>query len=293
MAKYVFLFAFALSLAGISTIEGQSDLKLPQKSLQASCGLTIGLTDIEINYSSPSVDGRKIWGGLVPYNEVWRAGANAATTIEFNTEMNIEGTVIPAGRYAFFIIPRAGDAEWTAIFNKQADQWGTYKYDESRDEARINFKPQMKSVDEERLLYSIHDQGVDKGYIKLAWGTARIYLRFRVDVLEPALANVDKAIETAKEDEKWIIYAQGASFLLDNDWQIRQAMEWADKSTRLHDHSWNWYVKARAQAASGDYTGAMTSVEKCRQLGTSNPADKFYANSREVVEASYQEWRGR
>jgi len=253
MFRYLSFLIIPACLLLSTLANAQSDLQLPQKSLKASCALTVGLTDIEISYSSPTVAGRTIWGGLVPYNEVWRAGANAATTLEFSTDINIEGTVLPAGRYAFFIIPRQGDEEWTAIFNKQADQWGTYKYDPSKDEARINFKPQMKSVDEERLVYSIHDQGVDKGYIKLAWGKARIYLRFRVDVLEPALANVDAALETAKEEEKWIIYAQGASFLLDNDWQIRQAMEWADKSTRLHDHSWNWYVKARAQAASGHH----------------------------------------
>jgi tetratricopeptide (TPR) repeat protein len=293
MGKQVLVLIFGILSISFINIRAQADLQLPQKSLKAGCSLTIGLTDIEISYSSPSVDGRNIWGGIVPYDEVWRAGANEATTMEFGTEINIEGTVLPAGRYAFFVIPRQGDKEWTAIFNKQADQWGTYKYDPSLDEARINFKPQMKSVDEERLVYSIHDQGVDKGYIKLAWGKARIYLRFRVDVLESALENVDKALETAREDEKWIIFAQGASFLLDNDWQLRQAMEWADKSTRLHDHSWNWYVKARAQAASGDYTGAMTSIEKCRQLGTSDPADKFYVNSKEEVEASYREWRGR
>ena len=268
--------------------------KLPQKSPAASVGYTVGLTDIDIEYSSPAVNDRKIWGKVVPYGELWRAGANAATTIEFSTDVNLEGKELAAGKYAFFLITREGkDAEWTAVFNKVHDQWGAYRYDESQDALRVDVKPQFKSVNQERLTYSIHDQDVDKGYIKMAWAKARVYLRFKVDVLEPALASVDEALEDASEEDKWVILAQGASFLLDNEWETRQAMEWADKSTSLFDHSWNWYIKARAQAASGDYSGALASVEKSKQVYEANSEDNFYKNAQDEITKNVADWKAK
>ena len=268
--------------------------KLPQKSPAASVGYTVGMTEINISYNSPAVDEREIWGNIVPYGEIWRAGANSATTIEFSTDVNVEGQSLPAGKYAFFLIPAEGaDAKWTVIFNKTHDQWGAYRYDEAEDALRVEVKPQFKSVNQERLVYSIHDQAIDKGYIKMAWEKARVYFRFKVDVLEPAMASMDEALENASEEDKWVVYAQGASFLLDNEWETRQAMEWADKSTSMFDHSWNWYIKARAQAASGDYSGALASVEKSKQVYEANDEDDFYKNAEEEIAKNVADWKAK
>lgn len=268
-----------------------AQVELPQKSPAASVSYTVGLTTVTINYSSPAVQERRLWGSLVPYGEVWRAGANAATTISFDTDVNIEGEDLDAGTYAFFLIPRPGDAKWTVIFNEDHDQWGAFKYDESKDALRLDIKPQFQTVNQERLTYSIHDQDLDKGYIKLAWGKARVYLRFRVYVEEQALTNIKEALETAPEDEKWVIYAQGANFLLENDLDPRQAMEWADKSTKLYDHSWNWYVKAQLQAKAGDYSGALASAARSSEAGASNPRDTFFKNSRQEISAKVADWK--
>ena len=170
--KVSFLLILFISLS--SQIYGQ-ELELPRKSPKASVSFTVGLTNVEINYSSPSVNDRKIWGKLVPYGKIWRAGANEATTIEFSTEVNVEGEKLEAGKYAFFLIP--DEDEWIAIFNKNYDQWGTYQYDESQDVARINVIPRFTDANQERLNFSISDQSPEQGYIKFAWGTARLYLR--------------------------------------------------------------------------------------------------------------------
>lgn len=271
---------------------GLSQLELPRKSPKASVSYTVGLTGITIEYSSPAVNDREIWGSLVPYNEVWRAGANEATTITFSTDVVIEGKELPKGRYAFFIIPRRGeDAQWTAIFNREADQWGAFQYDEKKDALRIDVRPQFKQVNQERLEYSIHDQGMDRGYIKMAWEQVRVYLRFKVDVLEKALDNIYDALDKADADEKWVIYAQGADFLLENDIETRQAMEWADKSTSMHDHSWNWYIKAQLQAKVGDYSGAVTSAEKSAEIGMTNEKDNFYQNAQKEIEEKVTLWK--
>ncbi len=113
---------------------------------------------ITINYSSPGVKDRTIWGGLVPYEKVWRAGANEATTFETSKDIKVEGKTLPAGKYAFFTIP--GKSEWTIIFNNVPDQWGAFNYDESKDALRVTVKPVKSDEMMERLVYVIADNSV-------------------------------------------------------------------------------------------------------------------------------------
>lgn len=123
---------------------------------------------IKIDYSSPFVKEREIFGGLEPWNEVWRAGANAATTIEFNKKVMIEGEELKAGKYAFFVIPKEDD-NWTLIFNTEAKQWGAYKYDESKDALRIEVEPE--EIDHmESLTYTIDDSGI----VHLKWANTAV-----------------------------------------------------------------------------------------------------------------------
>lgn len=117
---------------------------------------------ISINYSSPAVKGRKIWGELVPFNKVWRAGANDATTFETDKDLVIEGKKLPAGKYSFFVLPN--EKECVLIFNKEAKQWGSYKYKESEDQLRVTVKQQKASSSTERLVYTIN-----KNSIVLSW----------------------------------------------------------------------------------------------------------------------------
>ncbi len=287
--KHLFFLGLAILMG--SNLSAQD---LPQKSPAASVSYTIGLTKISIDYSSPAIRERTIWGEVVPYDAIWRAGANKATTVEFSTDVSLEGKPLAAGKYAFFVIPKAGDdVKWTLIFNKVSDQWGTYQYDEAQDALRVDVKPQFKKVNQERLSYTIHDQTADKGYFKMAWGKARLYVRFKVHVLETGLANVDKALDEAKDEDKWAIYANGASFLLDLGKETKQAMEWADKSTSLREHSWNLYIKAQAQAASGDYSGAVATAAKSAQIGMSNEEDHYYQNSKSEIDTAVAEWKSK
>ena len=113
---------------------------------------------ITITYGQPSVKGRKIWGALVPYNEVWRTGANEATTFETTKDVKIEGVLLPAGKYSFFTVP--GENEWIIVFNKVATQWGAYKYDQKEDQLRVKVKPSKTSELNEKLTYSIEKDKV-------------------------------------------------------------------------------------------------------------------------------------
>lgn len=133
----------------------------PSSSKEATTGKINGAT-ITVNYGSPSVNGREIWGALVPFNQVWRAGANDATTFESDKELTIEGAKLPAGKYSFFIIPN--DKECIIIFNKEANQWGAYKYKEQEDQLRVTVKQKITKSKAEKLVYTI-----GKNLISLSW----------------------------------------------------------------------------------------------------------------------------
>jgi hypothetical protein len=119
----------------------------------------IGSTDVTVNYSSPGVKGRKIFGGLEQYGKVWRAGANEATTVEFSKDVKVEGKALPAGKYGFFVIP-AESGQWTVIFNKVPNQWGAFKYDEKQDGLRVMVTPRKSATLTERLVYEVKSPGL-------------------------------------------------------------------------------------------------------------------------------------
>lgn len=123
--------------------------------------------NITIAYSSPSVKERKVWGELVPYNKVWRAGANEATTFETDKEITIQGKKLPAGKYSFFLIPKESGT-WTAIFNKEAKQWGSYDYKETQDALRVDIKTKALQTKQEALVYKINKNGFTVDWDKIS-----------------------------------------------------------------------------------------------------------------------------
>ncbi|HSD05698.1 DUF2911 domain-containing protein [Flavobacterium sp.] len=150
--KITFLVLF--SVFAVSFANAQEKPKSPAESVT---GKINGAT-IQINYGSPSVRDRKIWGELVPFDQVWRAGANEATTFETDKDLTIEGSKLPAGKYSFFIIPNK--TESVIIFNKEAKQWGAYKYQEKEDQLRVKVKPQTGKAKVEKLVYTINANNV-------------------------------------------------------------------------------------------------------------------------------------
>ena len=290
--KSVFSLKSMLTLIALIsfTLTAYSQLDLPRKSPKASTSYTVGLTNITINYGSPAVNERQIWGALEPYDEVWRAGANEATTMEFSTDIFIENEKLAAGKYSFFIIPKAEGA-WTIIFNKVADQWGAYDYDKEQDALRLDITPKFKKSSENRLSFRIADQGMDKGYIRFGWEKVRLFIRFRVDYLDDAIANLESAVaDTTQKDRHWSYYAQGADFLLGVDEKPELALKWAKASTDLFSHGWNWFIRAEAEAANGDYKSAVQSVAKCKELDEASEKDNYYTDSKEKIETALADW---
>lgn len=165
--KKISLLFFSLLFIG-ATAFAQDDMK-ERKSPAATAEGEVGTAKVTVNYSSPFVKGREIYGDLVPFDKIWRAGANEATTFETSTDIMINGETLPAGKYAFFVIPKA-DGNWTVIFNEEHKQWGAYKHDESKDVLRI--EAETATIDPvESLTYSIQDN-----QLVLDWATTRMML---------------------------------------------------------------------------------------------------------------------
>ena len=156
----------ALFLLPFSQLNAQED-KTKRPSPPAEAHATLGDTHISINYSSPAVKGRTIWGELVPYGKIWRAGANEATVFETSADLLINGQKLPAGKYGLFMIP--GKEEWTVVFNSVWDQWGAFKYDPSKDVLRIKASPVKSDVFNERMKFEITDH-----VISLLWENLKV-----------------------------------------------------------------------------------------------------------------------
>ncbi|HWA35184.1 MAG TPA: DUF2911 domain-containing protein [Cyclobacteriaceae bacterium] len=148
----------ALLVAVLGSFQAVSqDDKASRPSPPAEATRKTANATITINYSQPAVKGREVWGKLVPYGQVWRAGANEATTFQVDKDVKVEGQALPAGKYGLFAIPNAD--EWTIIFNKVPNQWGAFKYDEKQDALRVKVKPKKSSAFNEKLVYKIENNG--------------------------------------------------------------------------------------------------------------------------------------
>jgi len=156
LRKKIKFSVIALFTVAISMAQGK-----PSSTKETATGKIKDAT-ITIKYGSPSVNGREIWGGLVPFNQMWRAGANEATTFETDKDLNIEGSKLPAGTYSFFVIP--SEKECIIIFNKETKLWGSGKYKEEEDQLRIKVKPQATKTMTEKLVYN-----VAKNKVVLSW----------------------------------------------------------------------------------------------------------------------------
>ena len=175
---YCIMFLLIISsLSFINTTNAQNKKEEIRLSPKAEVMQTVGFTDIRIVYSRPGVKGRTIWGKLVPYDAVWRAGANEATKITFSTDVTVEGKKLKKGAYSFFAIP--GEKEWTLIFNKISDQWGAFEYNESEDALRVKVKTE-KAVWQEWLSYTINKASNSSAVIRLEW--EKIKVPFKVEV---------------------------------------------------------------------------------------------------------------
>ncbi|MCG9910083.1 MAG: DUF2911 domain-containing protein [Flavobacteriales bacterium] len=262
-----------------------AQLELPVPSPKAKVEQRVGLTDVTIEYSRPAVAGRKIWGGLVPMDKVWRTGANSATAITFGKEVEIAGKTIAAGEYALFTIPSAN--EWTIIINTNEGQKGSTDYKESLDVLRFKAKATAAPEFKERLEFTVDPVSDNEGMVHITWEKTRVSFGFKTNSVKNAEANL--AAFERKTGGLWYDLAQAARYSNANGLNADKALAWIDQSISLKDHFFNKWVKAQILAKKGDNAGAYQWAAEAKANGEKNPSG-FYDAYKAEIEKAVIDW---
>jgi hypothetical protein len=242
--------------------------ELPQPSPSTHLEQRVGLTDITLDYSRPSVNGRVIFGDLVPFGSHWRAGANQNTKVTFSKPVTIAGTQVAAGTYSLSMIPNKG--AWTVILNTKTDMWGVDGYSQEDDVLRTEVTPQsIPSVETMRL--SLENISVSKAEIVLDWSDVRIALPVELNTMELAMANIDAAI--AAEPENWRVYRNAANFYNQNNIELAKALTYMEKVIELNPDNWyNYYLYAQVLAKNDRKKEAKKAANKALEMGRADAA---------------------
>jgi hypothetical protein len=270
----------ALTLAVAAPALAQLDL--PRVSPKATVSQTVGLTDVSIAYCRPGVKGRAIWGGLVPYGEVWRTGANEATTITFSDPVTVNGNALAAGTYGLFTIP--GKESWTVILNKGAKLWGAYEYKKEEDVLRFEVKPRAAAAPKEWMQFRFEALGNDSAEVVLAWESIEVPFTVKVEVTERVLTAARKAIAEAKADD-WRTPYRAAAFCIETGVNLDEAATWVDKSISIKPGYYNTLGKAKLLAAKGKKAEAVAVAKKAIELGLAADPKADVAPAQQLIES--------
>jgi len=210
---------------------------LPKPSPKAKIEQRIGLTDFTMVYSRPGVKERDIWGGLVPFDEIWRTGANENSLFTCSTPVKVNGQTLPAGTYAYLILPYS-KGEWIVVMNTKTDMWGTDGYDEKNNAIRVSVKA-LEGRNLESMTFSFDNISDDKGELTFEWAGKKVVLNLEVDVKEQALANIERAI---KEDPKNARVYRNAAGYMHATGDLEMALKYIEMSLELDESQWypNW-----------------------------------------------------
>ena len=261
---------FILSLGSF----GQQ-LKTPRPSPDATVTQFVGVTEVKIDYSSPAVKGRKIWGELVPFGEVWRTGANEATTITFSDAVKVNGTELAAGTYGIHTIP--GESEWEFIFSKDTKIDGSSNFDKEKEVLRVKAKPEEHHFMERMtfLFTNVTDNSVS---VNLLWDKLNVSFNIEINTQELFLSK-------AREQLSWSPTFQAAQYCLTTNTNLEEAYKWIEASCLISEVYWNTRVKAQIQNKLGMKSEAIATMEKAIELGSKMESAPFdFDNMKKMLE---------
>ena len=266
----------ALCAAHPSSSSAQTSMTFPQLSPKASVSQTIGVSDVAVSYHRPGVKGRVIWGGLLKYGKVWRAGANENTTITFSDAVSVEGKDLPAGTYGLHMIPTEND--WTVIFSRNHTSWGSFFYKESEDALRVTVKPQSAEM-QEWLVYQFDDLTNTSATLSLRWEKLRIPIKLSFDTDAIILAKFRTVGFRGSDGFSWQVFNQAAGYCLRRGINLDEALKWANTSIAYNEN----YMNTSTKAAILDKLGKKDEAEKVR-----DHAESLAASEQEVNALGYQ-----
>lgn len=255
-----------------------AQIKTPAVSPSATVTQSIGLTKVTIDYSRPSVRGRKIFGDLVPYGKVWRTGANRITTIKLDDDMHINGAPVKAGSYGLYTIP--GESAWVIIINKDDKQWGSYEYDVNKDVIRFSVQPLRIEPMVEQMEIQFEESTLTSAFIAINWEStsARFKIEHRVD--DKIMAEIKE--KTAKPDVTNETLFSAADYYYTKNYNLPQALEWSKKVVEKEKEYWTYQLVARIASKMGDCKTAIPNAEKSMELATKAGDDAYIKLNRQV-----------
>jgi hypothetical protein len=248
-------------LAASSAVAQSALVDLPRASQHATLMQRVGLTNITINYHRPLVNGRKVWGGLVPYGDVWRAGANENTTIEFSDPVTVESKPLAAGIYGLHMIPK--ENEWTIIFSKTSTAWGSFTYDPKEDALRVTVKPQSSEF-HEALTYDFDDPKPNAATVTLRWEKLAVPFTVGVDTEHIVVDRLHNQFRGLAQ-YNYQAWDDAATYFADNKTDLEEALKYSERSIQMEERFDNLLTKSRIldelnrkQDASATLAKAMT-----------------------------------
>ncbi|MCO6511435.1 MAG: DUF2911 domain-containing protein [Aridibacter famidurans] len=283
MTSRASLLAFVFTVFILTALDSLGQVYYPRASQRQAIEQTVGDTQIRIVYHRPNLRNREAFGdqeAIVPFGQVWRAGANEATVFEFTNDVKVNGKDLPKGKYSFYLIPN--ESSWTVIFNKSWEQWGT-QYNETLDAVRVEVTPVASEVSEETLTYSIGDVTDTTANIVLSWGNARI--PFNIDV-----GDVDARVLRAARREIVNEPVNAANYVLSNSItaSYEEALLWLDSSLLQIETYGALFAKSRLLGELGRKQDAIAAGERALEVGR---AAGVNPNSLEFLEKLIDGWR--
>ena len=257
----VAIFLFLFPIVAAAQVPG---LIGPEASPEAAVSQTLGLTELEVTYHRPATNGRAVWGALVPYGQVWRAGANENTTVSFSTPVSVSGTKLPAGTYGLHMIPTTGD--WTVIFSRESGAWGSFSYDEKEDVARVTVKPEA-APHQERLSYTFDDPTTDSTVLAMRWEKLRVPIPIAIDRGRTVLEEYEAQLRGLPRFG-WQGWNQIANWAAQNDLDLDEATAWADRSIGMNRNFTNLRTKALVLTKKGDAAAADALTKEALSIAT-------------------------
>lgn len=235
-------------------------IKMPAPSPLSTVKQAFGLSEISIEYSRPSAKGRVVYGDVVPFDALWRTGANACTKVTFGEDVKIDGKAVPAGTYSLFSIP--GKTEWTIILNKNTKLGGTNGYSQAEDQLRFKAKAKNKAEKTETFTIDFSNLQPAQATIELIWENTVVAFDVTTEFDEKVMKNIESVM--AKDARP---YHQAASYYYDNKKDLKKALEWATKAFEANPEAyWSAMLKAKIQLELKDYKGAIATAEQVKSL---------------------------
>ncbi len=252
----------------VAAAASAQQLKLPRPSPNATLTQTVGLTDMTIKYSRPGVKGRQIFGGLVPYDQIWRTGANEATTIMFSDDVTINGQKLQKGTYALFTVPRKDS--WDVVFNKQGEQWGAFSHDKAQDVLTVSAKPERAEF-REWMSFEVPEMTTDTAKVVLRWDTMAV--PFTVDTASTARAmDASKAAITAMDSQRWQTPYRAADFAFNAN-RMDEAKMWLDQALAAKENTATLWLKARMLNKQGQKADSIRAADQAIAAATADQQD--------------------